>query len=105
MLSGAESAVLASFKAALTARFGQRLERLVLFGSRARAEGHETSDLDVLVLVRGLTKEERREIIDEACARELDTGLAISPLVRDPLAVRPLGGSLAAEIARDGVPL
>ena len=105
MLSVAESAVLAGFKQELVARFGGRLEALVLFGSRARAEGHETSDLDVLVLVRAVTKQERRDVIDLAYERELANGLAISPLVRDALSARPLGVALAAEIERDGVPL
>lgn len=97
--------MLGEFRLALELRFGDRLERLVLFGSRARGEGHEASDLDVLVLVRGVTKQERREIIDVAFERDLDAGISISPLVRDAQRARPVGAALADEIARDGVPL
>jgi predicted nucleotidyltransferase len=104
VLSPAESAVLASLKADIEQRFGGRLEGFVLFGSRARSEGTESSDLDVLVLVRGLTRQERRDIIDLAYDRELETGLAISPLVRDP-AGPSLRAGIASEIARDGQPL
>lgn len=104
MLSPAESAALATLKGDLETRFGDRLDGLLLFGSRARSEGTESSDLDVLVLVRGLSRDERREVIDMAYARELETGLALSPLVRDP-AGPPIAAALAAEIARDGRPL
>jgi predicted nucleotidyltransferase len=96
--------VLASLKGDVEQRFGSRLEGFVLFGTRARSEGTESSDLDVLVLVRGLTRQERRDVIDLAYDRELATGLAISPLVRDP-AGPPLGAGIAREIARDGRPL
>ncbi len=101
MLSPAESAVLAGLKGDIERRFGARLEGFILFGSRARSEGTESSDLDVLVMIRGLTRQERRDIIDLAYDRELETGLAISPLVRDP-AGPSLGAGIASEIARDG---
>jgi predicted nucleotidyltransferase len=101
MLSPAESAVLAGLKSDIVRRFGDRLQGLVLFGSRARSEGTESSDLDVLVLVRGVSRQERREILDLAYARELETGLLISPFVRDPEGA-PLAAGIAGEIARDG---
>jgi predicted nucleotidyltransferase len=47
------------------ARFGTRLRQVVLFGSRARGSGRADSYLDVLVLVDGLTRAERREVLDE----------------------------------------
>jgi predicted nucleotidyltransferase len=40
---------------ALGARFGPDLVSVVLFGSWARDEGRSESDLDLLVIVRGLT--------------------------------------------------
>ena len=39
----------------LRSRFGSRLHGIVLFGSWARGEAHEDSDVDVLVLVDRLT--------------------------------------------------
>ena len=98
-----ETAALAELKPRLGELFGGRLERMVLFGSRARGEGHEDSDLDVLVLVAGVSAAERRAVIDIAFDLERRFGLAISPLVRDP--AKPIGAALAAEIARDGAPL
>ena len=47
--------VLARFRAALAEIYGDRLERVVLFGSRARGEAHPDSDYDIAVLLRDLT--------------------------------------------------
>ena len=103
-LSPAEHELLRRLRASLEATFGERLAQLVVFGSRARGTGHEESDLDVLVLVDGLTSAERRQIIDHAYDLELDAGLRLSPLVRDT-ASWPPQSLLAAEIARDGAPV
>lgn len=46
----------------LTARFGDRLSDLALFGSHARGEGREDSDVDVLVVVDDLSSSEATEI-------------------------------------------
>lgn len=47
--------VLAKFRFALQALYGQRLERVVLFGSRARGDARADSDYDVAVFLRGLS--------------------------------------------------
>ncbi len=57
-----ERAALDEFCAALRARFGARLRRIALFGSRARGEGDEDSDLDVFVEVDDLSHAEGREV-------------------------------------------
>ncbi len=102
-LSPAESAALARFRAGLMP-FGERIQSIVLFGSRARGEGHEDSDVDVLVLLQCAARSDTSAIMDLAYAIELDTGVAISPLVRDA-ASWSAASPLASEIARDGVPL
>jgi uncharacterized protein len=47
--------VLDRFRRALDAIYGDRLERVVLFGSRARGDAREDSDYDVAVFVKDLT--------------------------------------------------
>ena len=47
--------VLRRFRAALDQMYGDRIERVVLFGSRARGEAHEDSDYDVAVFLKDLT--------------------------------------------------
>ena len=44
--------ILTRFRAALAATYGDRLERAVLFGSRARGEARPDSDYDVAVFIR-----------------------------------------------------
>jgi predicted nucleotidyltransferase len=44
--------VLKRFRAAVTEIYGDRVERVVLFGSRARGDAREDSDYDVAVFLR-----------------------------------------------------
>jgi uncharacterized protein len=50
----AEDPVLKRFRAALDEMYGERLERVVLYGSRARGDAHADSDYDVAVFLRGM---------------------------------------------------
>ncbi len=46
--------ILRRFKTELEAMYGARLERAILFGSRARGEAHAESDYDVAVFLRDM---------------------------------------------------
>jgi predicted nucleotidyltransferase len=46
--------ILKRFRAALDAMHGERIERVVLFGSRARSDAREDSDYDVAVFLRDM---------------------------------------------------
>ena|SRR5438128_8847984 len=62
--------VLTRFRAALDEVYGDRLERVVLFGSRARGDAHHNSDYDVAVFLRDLT--DRWREINRLAAIETD---------------------------------
>jgi predicted nucleotidyltransferase len=47
--------ILKRFRAAVTELYGDRVERVVLYGSRARGDAHPDSDYDVAVFLRGMT--------------------------------------------------
>ncbi|MFM8332362.1 MAG: nucleotidyltransferase domain-containing protein [Candidatus Methylumidiphilus sp.] len=47
-------AVLAKFRAALEQLYGDRIERVVLFGSQARGDARPDSDYDVAIFLRSL---------------------------------------------------
>jgi uncharacterized protein len=81
VLSAAEVAVLGALKSSLTSLFGDRLRGLLLFGSRARGAGRDDSDLDVVVDVQGVTRDERGAILDLAADLSVEHGLVLSPLV------------------------
>jgi predicted nucleotidyltransferase len=99
---------LARFTAALRARFGPRLREVVLFGSVARGEAHEESDVDVLVVVDELSEWERLEVIDLAYEvdRSMGDWVGLSPLVysREQAATMRAGGRrLMREIQEQGI--
>jgi uncharacterized protein len=47
--------ILKRFRGALDELYGDRIERVVLFGSRARGDAREDSDYDVAVFLKDLT--------------------------------------------------
>jgi len=49
-----EDPVLARFRKALDEMYGNRLDRVVLFGSRARGDAHAESDYDVAVFLHDM---------------------------------------------------
>lgn len=86
------------------------MREVTLFGSHARGQAHEDSDVDVLVVVRDLTELERRDVLDlayriDASAAEL---VGLSPLAYSEVQVADLRARerrLLREIERDGVRL
>jgi predicted nucleotidyltransferase len=51
----ANDPILKRFRAALDEIYGERIERVVLFGSRARGDAREDSDYDLAVFLKDLT--------------------------------------------------
>jgi predicted nucleotidyltransferase len=89
-------------------RLGAVLLEARLFGSRARGEGDEESDLDVAFIVQAGGRARRREVQDLAFDISLRTGIQLSPLVieePDLALLRARERLLAAELDRDGRPL
>jgi len=88
--------------------FGSRLRELVLYGSQARGDAHEESDVDVLVVVDNLTENERRIAIDlayDANAAEREVWVGISSLVystEQATELRQRELLLMRDIIRDG---
>lgn len=105
-LSRVDDPVLTRFRAALDALYGERLERAVLFGSRARGDARADSDYDVAVFLRNFTRPwpELDLLTEITTAILFDTGAVISVL---PF---PAGAYLdrtilMGEIQREGIDL
>jgi predicted nucleotidyltransferase len=62
----ADDPILKRFRAALDLLYGDEIERVVLFGSRARGEARADSDYDVAVFLRSApdARRERRRLAD-----------------------------------------
>ena len=96
--------VLRRFCAALEEMYGERIERIVLFGSRARGEGHKESDYDVAVFLKDLSDRWRefRRLADLRTEILADTGLFLEARPFRAGAYRECT-PLMSEIRRDGV--
>ena len=72
--------ILTRFRAALAEVYGDRLERVVLFGSRARGDHRPDSDYDVAVFIKdpGTLTDELDKLASLTTAILLDTGSVIS---------------------------
>lgn len=72
--------ILKRFRAAVSEIYGDRVERVVLFGSRARGDHRPDSDYDIAVFLKdpGTLTEELDKLASITTAILLDTGAVIS---------------------------
>ncbi len=86
-LTANERAALGAFVARLRQQYGDDLLRVVLFGSKARGDADDESDMDVLVVVRVPLDDYERHwtpIVDLAWDVEFEHDfLVLSPLIKD----------------------
>ena len=65
---------------------GRKLKKIILYGSYARGDFNKSSDVDIMILA-DLSFEEienyRDQISDIAYDIELDTGIILSPIIKD----------------------
>ena len=81
MLENIREKELKELKQSLEDLLGPHEFQMVLFGSRARGDYNEESDVDIAVLVRGLTREMKHRILDQVAEIELKYLLPISVFV------------------------
>jgi uncharacterized protein len=103
-----ERIALEEYCAALRARFGARLRELALFGSHARGEATDGSDVDVLVVIDAMTGAEGREVAYLAGDALTFHDVLLSPFVVSSERMTELRARerlIAREIERDSVPV
>jgi uncharacterized protein len=101
----ADDPVLKRFRAALDALYGDRIERVVLFGSRARGDHQPDSDYDIAVFIKdpGSFYDERAACCHNTDILE-DTGAVISATPFPAGAYRERSGFMH-ELRKDGLDL
>ncbi len=99
------AAALDAYRRTLAERFGDRLERVALFGSWARNDAAEDSDVDIAVIVDELTGDEWKEAVRLAADIEVEFDLPISAFVVSTERFRESirTGGIGAEIEREGI--
>lgn len=82
-LTGIEREAILRFKRGLTAIPGIAVHGVILFGSRARGEGDEESDLDLAVILTDDEESHWRQIVDVATELNLayEYRIRVSPLI------------------------
>ncbi|NKQ34003.1 MAG: nucleotidyltransferase domain-containing protein [Chloroflexi bacterium] len=97
--------------ARLRQRFGDDLLRVVLFGSKARGDYHEESDLDLLIVLRmdrDSFKTNREQIINTMWEIEIEYDVVISLILKSEETFAQMqadGLLLYRNIAEEGIPL
>lgn len=66
----------------LTSKVGDSIARLLLFGSVAKGEAREGSDIDLLVIATDAVEEVSRACAEAAFDVAVETGESVEPLVR-----------------------
>ena len=97
--------VLAEAKALLSAQYAHRLKGIVLFGSYARGDFTEGSDIDLLVLLRPLPDPlaERERIFPAICDLSLKHDVVLSLVLMDFDAFRSRMTPLTLNAGKEGV--
>lgn len=102
-------ATLRAFVAGVRERFGTRVVSMRLFGSYARGDATEDSDVDCLVLLDAIDQDAERAITDLAADLTWQIGgVVVSPMtmsVAEFDAWKALERRTPLEIEREGIPL
>jgi predicted nucleotidyltransferase len=110
-LTSEEQAAVTELGRRLRERFGLRVTKVAVYGSRARGDVHEGSDIDVLVLLDGeVGFAERRAVTRIACdvALEAPNFVELAPRTMSAAEFDRLLGEewrFACDVAREGVPV
>jgi predicted nucleotidyltransferase len=102
----ADDPILQRFRAALDRIYGDRIERVVLFGSRARGDARKDPDYDVAVFLKDLDRfwDEVDRLVEVETDILYDTGAVINAMPYRAGAYEDRT-SLRQEIRREGVDL
>lgn len=107
-MNGVIDTVLSRFRAELAKLYGERIERVVLYGSRARGDARPDSDYDVAVFLNDHEPfqfgQEADRIADIGIGITFDTGAVINALPFRAGAYRERT-PLMRELRREGIDL
>ena len=87
---------------------GDRLIKMVLYGSRARGDFSEHSDTDIAIVIRGLSPEMKRRMLSRVADIEFEYLRSLSTLIiseEDFLLLKKHERRIAFDIEREGIPL
>ena len=81
MVQNIEEEIIQEFKRRVKTILGDRLDRIILFGSRSRGDAEEDSDFDFLVLVKSFADESKPSVRTIAHELSLRCDVVVTALV------------------------
>lgn len=99
--------ILTELRQALENLYGDRLSRLILFGSQARGDAEEGSDIDILLVLKSpfLFREERKRVGDLIYEIAYENDEVISWLIVDQERFETEESPLLMNVRREGLVL
>jgi len=100
--------ILIELKKSIQEIAGDRMIKMVLYGSRARGDYNEESDTDIAIIIRGLSRELKDRILSRVAEIEFEYLRSLSTLViseEDFHLLRNRERRIALDIEREGIPL
>ncbi len=98
--------VLAELRSRIEALYGPRLDRLILFGSRARGDADDEFDIDVMIVLKEPAVDrgaERERYMDVICELSLKYNTVIMPILTDARTYRTSDFGLYHNVRSEGV--
>jgi predicted nucleotidyltransferase len=100
--------VLKELKQGMENQLGDRLVKIVVFGSRARGDFDTESDTDIAIIVRELSRELKYQILDTVAEIEMKFIIPLSVIVfseNEFERLRKRERRIALDIDKEGIPL
>jgi predicted nucleotidyltransferase len=107
-LTQEEKSALACLRDLLSELLDDKLVRFTIYGSKARGDHHYESDIDIAIVVRGLTREMKNRILKEVARIEFDHLVPLSTIVfseDDFEQLKKRERRIALDIEGEGIPL
>lgn len=107
-LSDKEKKILLTLKERLVELFGESIKKIVLFGSKARGDYDENSDIDLAIIVSDLNKEKKDKILKEIINLEIEYNIPLSTLIlseEDFKLLKERERRIAYDIEKEGIEL
>lgn len=101
-------AALTAFRRGAEHVFGSRLEAVLLFGSRARDDFRDDSDLDLAVVLRDRPDDplaEADRVMDAVFVPTMEAGRVVQPLILSVEELRHSQHPLVRNLRAEGVPV
>ncbi len=108
ILTKEEEKVIEKLKTTLKKFLGDGLVGIKLYGSRAKGDFDSNSDIDIAIIVRGLTREVKNHIFEKIAEIEIEYLLPLSTLVLSEDEFNLLKNRerrIALDIEKYGIPL